>query len=200
MRAIALLGVENDPLNMVLWLLVIALVALWLALVWWTYADARRRIDDPVLVACAVGASLFPFIGSAVYAIVRPPETILDRREREVEIAAAEARLRALAQLRCPNCGLDVERAFLRCPHCLAKLRDPCPACRRPLDPRWQVCPYCEAELAPPAQVVQGAGRRRQQRTPAARTLRNADARSGGSVADRQAGARVETPPQAPTA
>ncbi|WDT93000.1 zinc ribbon domain-containing protein [Thermoleophilum album] len=189
----AVLGVQNDPLNMVLWLLLIALVAIWLSLVWWTYADARRRIDDPVLVACAVGASLFPFIGTVVYAIVRPPETLLDRHEREVEVAAAEARLRALAQLRCSNCGADIERAFLRCPHCLAKLRDPCPSCRRPLDPRWQICPYCEADLGVGGAVA-APSRRRGQRTAAARLQRGGDARAVEGGTERSSAAPLGPP------
>ena len=72
------------------------LVVIYFALIYWTYADARRRIDDPMLVACATAASLFPFIGTIVYLIVRPPEFLDDVRERELEMAAAEARLAAL--------------------------------------------------------------------------------------------------------
>ena len=48
--------------------------------------DARRLCN---------GGSLFPFIGTIVYLIVRPPEYLDDVRERELEIAAAEARLAA---------------------------------------------------------------------------------------------------------
>ena len=33
---------------------------LYLALIFWTFADARRRIDDPLLVVCATLASLLP--------------------------------------------------------------------------------------------------------------------------------------------
>ena len=47
-----------------------------------------------MLVGCATVASLFPFIGTIVYSIVRPPEYLEDAHEREVEIRAAEARLR----------------------------------------------------------------------------------------------------------
>src|SRR3954465_10722427 len=93
MGALAVFGIENDGLNLVVNLLLLFLVVLWLALVYWTYADARRRIEDPMLVGCAAAAALFPFIGTIVYMIVRPPEYIEDRRERELEIAAAEARL-----------------------------------------------------------------------------------------------------------
>ena len=86
----ALFGIENDGVNLAVNLLVFFLVVLWLALVYWTYADAQRRIDDPMLVGCATAGSLFPFIGTIVYAIVRPPEYLSDARERELEIKAAE--------------------------------------------------------------------------------------------------------------
>ena len=46
-----------------------------------------------MLVACATLASLFPFVGTIVYMIVRPPEYLDDVRLRELEMQAAEARL-----------------------------------------------------------------------------------------------------------
>ena len=47
-----------------------------------------------MLVGCAtLAASLFPFVGTIVYMIVRPPEYLEDVRERELEMQAAEARL-----------------------------------------------------------------------------------------------------------
>src|ERR687888_1211791 len=109
MRAIAVFGISNDGLNLAVNLLLLFLVVLWLALVYWTYADARRRIEDPMLVGCATAASLFPFIGTIVYMIVRPPEYLEDRHERELEIAAAEARLATLEASACPYCGYEIE-------------------------------------------------------------------------------------------
>jgi len=69
-------------------------VLLWLALIWWTYQDARRRTENPALVAGAVALSVFlPFLGTLVYLIVRPPESMLEARERELELIALERRL-----------------------------------------------------------------------------------------------------------
>lgn len=147
----ALFGIENDGLNLAVNLLVFFLVVIWLALVYWTYSDARRRIDDPMLVGCATAASLFPFIGTIVYSIVRPPEFLEDARERELEIRAAEARMNMLESRSCQNCGLPVEPSFLRCPSCLRKLKEPCSSCGKPLDPRWRICPFCETEVEQPA-------------------------------------------------
>ena len=157
MGALAVFGIENDGLNLAVNLLLLFLVVIWLALIFWTFMDARRRIADPMLVGCATAASLFPFVGTIVYLIVRPPEFIEDVRERELEIQAAEARLAGLEHLHCQYCGFEVEKAFLRCPSCLRRLKEPCTVCGKPLDPRWKICPYCESEVG---QAPEGARRR----------------------------------------
>src|SRR3954464_14811095 len=98
MSLLAVFGIENDGLNLAVNLLLLFLVVLWLALVFWTYMDARRRIADPMLVAWAAAAPLSPCIGTIGYIIVRPPGYREDVRERELEIAAAEARLSSIEQ------------------------------------------------------------------------------------------------------
>jgi double zinc ribbon protein len=160
MTIVAVFGITNDALNLVVNMLLLFLVVIWLALVYWTYADARRRIGDPMLVACATAASLFPFVGTIVYMIVRPPEYLDDVRERDLETQAAEARLYELSTQFCPHCDQPVDKDFLRCPSCLRKLKDPCPNCARPLDPSWRVCPYCEAEVAAPERTARRRRRR----------------------------------------
>jgi RNA polymerase subunit RPABC4/transcription elongation factor Spt4 len=160
----AVFGIHNSTLSLVVDLVLLFLVVIWLALVYWTFADARRRIADPMLVACATIAALFPFIGSIVYLIVRPPEYLDDVHERELEIQAAEARLAEIGLHVCPYCDGVVEKDFVRCPHCMRKLKDPCTNCGRPLDPSWRLCPYCEAEVISAATP---SGRRpRRRRTP----------------------------------
>ena len=181
MAVLAVFGITNDGLNLAVNLLLLFLVVLWFALIYWTYADARRRIADPMLVGCATAASFFPFVGTIVYLIVRPPEYLEDMRERELEIAAAEARLASLEHEACPYCGFEVERSFLRCPSCLRRLKEPCATCGKPLDPRWKLCPYCEAEIgqAPPPRRE----RRRPARQPARARLRRTDHRRAPVVA-----------------
>jgi hypothetical protein len=146
--ALAIFGITNSALNLVATLFVLMLVVLWLALIVYTYLDARRRISDPFLIACATVASFFPYIGTAVYAIVRPPEFLEDAHERELEIKAAELKVRQLREQTCPNCEYPVEKNFLRCPNCQRRLKDPCPTCSKPVDPRWGLCPYCETTLS----------------------------------------------------
>jgi hypothetical protein len=147
MLAAGVFGIHNSTVNLVVDLLILFLVVIWLALLYWTYADARRRIADPMLIGCATAASLFPFVGTIVYMIVRPPEYIDDIRERELEMQAAEARLAELGYHLCPHCDYEVEKDFLRCPNCLRKLKDPCKVCGKPLDPMWRICPFCESEV-----------------------------------------------------
>jgi hypothetical protein len=153
MFPLAFFGIESSGLNLAVDLLIVFLVVLYCALVYWTYADARRRILDPMLVGCATTAALlFPFVGAIVYVIVRPPEFLEDVRERELELEAAEARVRELDGAFCPHCDYRVEPDFVRCPSCLRKLKERCTNCGRPLDQAWTICPYCEADV-PPSQA-----------------------------------------------
>ncbi len=147
--ALAIFGIKSNGLNLAATLFLLFLVVLWLALIVYTYLDARRRISDPFLVACATVASFFPYVGTMVYVIVRPPEYLEDAHERELEIKAAELRVRQLKDQTCPNCEYTVEKNFLRCPNCQRRLKDPCPTCGKPVDPRWALCPFCETVLAP---------------------------------------------------
>jgi hypothetical protein len=143
----AIFGIDNDGLNLAVNLFVLMLVVVWLALIVYTYLDARRRVSDPFLVACATVASFIPYLGTAVYAILRPPEFLEDAHERELEIKAAELRVRQLEESSCPNCEYPIERSYLRCPHCQRRLKHPCTSCGKPVDPRWALCPYCETAL-----------------------------------------------------
>ncbi len=166
MLAPAIFGISNSGVNLAIDLIILFLVVIWLALVYWTYADARRRIADPLLVGCATVASLFPFVGTLVYMIVRPPEYLEDVRERELEMQAAEARLAELGFRLCPHCDHEVEKDFLRCPNCMRKLKDPCPSCGKPLDPMWKICPYCEADVeSTPPPTARRTRRRRETAT-----------------------------------
>lgn len=143
----AYFGIESSGLSLVIDLLILFGVVLYGSLVYWTYADARRRIVDPMLIGCATAASLFPFVGTIIYLILRPPEYLEDVHERELEVQAAEARLHELDSSLCPHCDYPIERDFIRCPSCLRKLKERCSSCSRPLDRAWTICPYCETEV-----------------------------------------------------
>lgn len=123
------------------------LVGLWLALVFWTYKDAKRRLEDRLMIGVAVATSLiFPYVGTLFYAILRPPEYLEDVLERELEIKARELEIVGAAD-RCPACHRPVMADYLICPHCRRQLKTACRNCSRPLDPSWKVCPYCASEV-----------------------------------------------------
>jgi len=179
MLTLGVFGINNDSVNTAVNVLILVLVVIWAALIFWTFADARRRIDDPMLVACATAASLFPFVGTIVYMIVRPPEFLDDVRLREIEMQAAEARLTSFDYQLCPYCDYEVKGDYLRCPSCMRRLKERCYSCGKPIDPAWKLCPYCEAETGavPP---------------PSARRRRR------GGTSSEQAIAEAEPPPSTP--
>src|SRR3954452_5818863 len=162
MLSLGVFGITNDSLNQAVSVLILVLIVLYAALLFWTYADARRRIDDPLLVVCATLASFFPFIGTIVYLIVRPPEFLDDVRLRELEMTAAEARLANLDYSLCPHCDYEIQADYLRCPSCMRKLKERCYSCAKPIDPAWRICPFCEAETNAP---TPSATRRRRRQT-----------------------------------
>jgi RNA polymerase subunit RPABC4/transcription elongation factor Spt4 len=193
----ALFGIDGGALALVVNLLILFLIVVYLALIYWTYLDARRRIEDPVLIACATAASVFPYLGTIVYTILRPPEFLEDREERELELRAAELELRQRIEQSCPHCEYPIERSYLRCPNCERRLRNPCRKCHKPLDPRWGICPYCETEVRK-EQPERETRRTDRQRTARAAAQRQASARSDGRTGRQQrapAAAREEQRP-----
>ncbi len=120
----------------------------YVASAFWVYKDAKRRIEDPWLLAMAVALGVFPpFIGPIIYMLFRPPEYLEDVRERELEIKAMEE---SLLGERCPVCRADVDPSYLACPVCTTKLKQACRGCKAPLEPLWQICPYCETPVETP--------------------------------------------------
>jgi hypothetical protein len=158
---LAYFGIESSGLSLVIDLLILFTVVLYISLIYWTYTDARRRILDPMLVGCATAASLFPFVGTIIYIVLRPPEYLEDVHERELETQALEARLGDADRAHCPHCDYRVEPDFVRCPACLGRLKERCVSCQRPLEQEWAICPYCETEV-PGAQPARRKRRRRE--------------------------------------
>jgi hypothetical protein len=122
------------------------IVALWIAGAYWIFKDARRRIEDRIIIiVCVLAGVVFGPIGWLIYAISRPSEYLVDRRERELDLQMMEQRL--TEEERCSFCKTPVHDDFLVCPSCGRRLRTTCPSCRRPIDPQWRVCPYGEADV-----------------------------------------------------
>lgn len=158
---------------------VILAAVFYLAIVLWTFKDARKRIEDPILVATATAVSMLPIVGVFVYMLLRPSEYIADVRERELEIRMMERELGR--QERCPYCKSHIEGEYLSCPVCTTKLRQSCVGCTRPLDPRWAMCPFCETEVEGKGRPTPpGGGGRRTTEPRAERPAKPSTPRSGG--------------------
>ena len=117
-------------------------IALWFALVAWTFRDIESRSRSVFTqVFSTLLVVLFFVPGLLLYLILRPKETLDQAFQRALE---EEYLLQDLDELPlCPGCQRGVEPEFVLCPHCQTSLRGPCPACSRLVDLRWDVCPYC---------------------------------------------------------
>lgn len=157
-------------------------VALWAAMVWWTFQDSRERTRDPFMQALAVFLVLvFSFAGLVIYLTTRPRLTLADAYARTLE---EEALLQELEDLKaCPSCRRRVDDAFVICPTCQTSLKEPCSRCAKPLSYSWAACPYC----ATPRRVSQS-----HQRRAAIATAPTPAALDGSIVSDT---VRVPSPP-----
>ena len=165
----SLFGGVNDFFDSDAWMVIRNLtgffvVVFWLATVYWVYKDARRRIEDPWMVAMAtILGAIPPFLGPIIYLFFRPPEYLEDVRERELEIRAMEAGL-AARNLACPVCRAAVDEEWLVCPVCTTRLKQACETCGHPLEALWQMCPHCATPVGP---SVAGLGEVESWETPA---------------------------------
>jgi len=126
----------------------------WLGLAHWVYRDARRRLDDKVLVATATAlGAIVPFAGPVIYLLFRPPETLEDSHARAVELEALSQRV-APRESACPVCRAAIAPEFLVCPVCTTQLKRPCLRCNAPLERLWRACPYCATPAATAPQVA----------------------------------------------
>lgn len=137
-----------DPTQIRIYLLVLTgfggafLVALWIALVFWTWRDIRNRHRDRLVHILAVGlVALLSLPGILVYLVLRPQRTLEDEYERTLE---EEALLQAIEdQSLCPGCERRVQADWIVCPNCQTKLKKTCFHCSRLMELPWNICPYC---------------------------------------------------------
>jgi len=135
------------------------LVLLWLASALWAFVDMRRRTRSAVMPYAIAGlvivASpvLFP-LALLLHVIVRPRETVADRRLERLRDAALEAETEVPV---CPSCNRRVEEDWLVCPACRVTLAHHCERCRRSVAAEWDACPWCGTSFAPPVEAIRTA-------------------------------------------
>lgn len=129
------------------------LLALWFALVVWTFQDIQARSRSVIAqIFSTLVVVLFFVPGVLIYLILRPRDTLDDAFQRSLE---EEYLLQDLEELPlCPNCQHYVEAEFVYCPQCRTALRQDCVSCGRLIDIRWDICPYCGEEQYPEEEHV----------------------------------------------
>ena len=118
------------------------LVTLWLALIFWTYRDIKKRTGDNFLrILSILLVTILYLPGVVIYMLMRPSMTLEEEYKKTLE---EEALLNAIEQdSHCPGCSRHIKESWLVCPDCHTKLKKPCHKCRRPMDIHWNLCPYC---------------------------------------------------------
>ena len=118
------------------------LVLLWAASVLWAYRDIRSRSENVSVQVLAVSlVLLLPFVGIPIHRILRPPQTLAEKYEKQLE--AEYLRRDIEERYVCPECQRGIEHDFIVCPHCHTQLRRRCGSCERVVDLTWSICPYC---------------------------------------------------------
>jgi RNA polymerase subunit RPABC4/transcription elongation factor Spt4 len=121
-------------------------VALYLAMVFWTVRDAQQRTENAILPYLAgLLVVVLNVLGLFLYLIVRPRETLGEGYERQLaeESLLAEAEQRVV----CPTCHERVAEEFILCPNCRTRLKRVCPSCAKLIRPEWNICPYCAKDF-----------------------------------------------------
>lgn len=134
----------TDITTLIVLYAIVALAALWLAMIVWTNRDMRARSRDPlaqVFVTAIVALLNVP--GLLIYFLLRPRETLAEAYERSLE---EEALLQEIEEKpTCPGCSQRVQTDWQVCPHCHTKLKKACHKCGHALELPWTICPYCAA-------------------------------------------------------
>jgi RNA polymerase subunit RPABC4/transcription elongation factor Spt4 len=121
-------------------------VALWFALVVWTYRDAMLRSRNPVMqVFSTLIVVLFFIPGTVIYLLLRPRETLEERQQRWIEDEYLAQELDEI--LACPSCSRAVRDEWIYCPSCRFQLRQACHGCGRLVATGWEACAFCGIDL-----------------------------------------------------
>ena len=133
-------------------------LALYLAMVFWTGPDAQQRTENAIMPYLAgLMVVVLNVLGLFLYLIVRPRETLGEAYERQL----AEESLLAEAEQRlvCPTCRERVHEEYILCPTCRTRLKRQCPSCGKLIRPEWNICPFCTKDFDERDWTVHAGGR-----------------------------------------
>ncbi|MAS34182.1 MAG: hypothetical protein CL610_09250 [Anaerolineaceae bacterium] len=122
----------------------LVILALWLAIIIWSYNDMKARSRDSLsrlFVALFVAVLNIP--GLLIYLFLRPRETLAEAYERSLE---EEALLQEIEEKPvCPTCAIRTREDWQVCPSCHTRLKKVCTNCHQLLELSWNICPHCAA-------------------------------------------------------
>lgn len=122
------------------------IVALWFALVIWTYRDVVARSRSALMhVFATLIVVLFFIPGAVIYLLLRPNETLDEKQQRWIEEEYLAQELEDIAV--CPSCNHSVRDEWIFCPSCRYQLRRPCFSCGRLAESAWDICAFCGVTL-----------------------------------------------------
>jgi hypothetical protein len=118
MTSLGVFGINNDGVNTALNVLLLILVVVWIALIFWTFADARRRIDDPLLRELEMTAAEAR-LANLDYQLCPHCDY-----EIKADYLRCPSCMRKLKE-RCYSCGKPIEQSWKICPYCEAETEAP---------------------------------------------------------------------------
>jgi hypothetical protein len=125
----------------------------WLGPAAWMYRDANRRLRDQRRPAQLLAAGVvLPVLAPVAWALLRPPETLEERHERELARRHLEQLLEPAE--RCLVCRTPLDERYVCCPACATEVRRRCDGCSEPVEFTWSACPYCGQRTREDAPVV----------------------------------------------
>src|SRR5436189_3554539 len=139
------------------------ILAIYLAMVFWTVRDAQQRTENQLLPYLAgLMVVILNIFGLFLYLIIRPKETLGEAYERQLaeESLLAEAEQRVV----CPTCKERGQEDYILCPTCRTRLKRMCPSCAKLIRPAWNICPYCAKDFDERDWAVHAGGRGAEER------------------------------------
>jgi len=135
-------------------ILVIYFLILWMAIIVWVTKDIINRTNNIFYQVISILSvlALTPIFWIVVYLLIRPSKTLFEKHyeETELEQEYQETQLKEVAtweneceNIKCHNCGYEVQKDFKFCPKCRVELRKACNVCKKMIEPDWENCPYC---------------------------------------------------------
>ncbi len=172
--------------------------AVWLAALIWTIRDIRDRSEDPITqVVAFLIVLIFNLPGWVLYQVLRPPLTLADVYERQLEEEALRQELDN--RLACPTCEREVEDDYVACPQCATQLKTPCRECSRAVSFSWMACPWCGTRRHDEAPKLEPIPMAKEEAVPAAAdwSQANPPSQPASEAGAAVAGAGASTPPAA---